>query len=202
MCKRVFGSQGVILGGFKETIFEKKNLIGTRDPPPLWAWHKPWRMTPFFIPSLRREASPIELFTTKNGFISDWYEEFVLDTAPRINTKFFFLLQKESFLDVKRKGEREDIKWQNAIFSVLRSYLEINTIALVAQVLQSHLQKNRLRRFGWDVSSDVHFESKDVSSDSCPFWIRTLLHLSLSVVWSENSSKEETGTSVFTIDLC
>ena len=52
------------------------------------------------------------------------------------------------------------------MFPVLRSYLEINTIAVVAQILQSHLQKNRLRRFGWYVSSDVHFESE--RSFTCP----------------------------------
>lgn len=34
MCKRLFGSQGVILGGFKETIFEKKTLLALETPRP------------------------------------------------------------------------------------------------------------------------------------------------------------------------
>ena len=32
MCKRLFGSQGVILEGFKETIFEKKPYWHSRPP--------------------------------------------------------------------------------------------------------------------------------------------------------------------------
>ena len=35
MCKRLFGSQGVILGGFKETIFEKKKPYWHSRPPAL-----------------------------------------------------------------------------------------------------------------------------------------------------------------------
>ena len=154
--------------GLKKPYLKKKTLMALETSCPYGNGKSHEKWPPCLslpLEGKHHRKSSDRAFYNQSGFISDWYEEFVLDTAPRINTKFFFLLQKESFLDVKRKGEREDIKWQNAIFSVLRSYLEINTIALVAQVLQSHLQKNRLRRFGWDVSSDVHFESKDVSSD-------------------------------------
>ena len=40
MCKRLFGSQGVILDGFKETIFEKKTLMALEPPRPYGKSHE------------------------------------------------------------------------------------------------------------------------------------------------------------------